>query len=135
MFPARRSRVLWQTGTGNLSVAATAHRRNPVLDEMVRRLVETYSPERIYLFGSAARGDSGPDSDYDLMVVVPDSNPAELRDCGPGYRALRGMHLAKDILVWTRSDFEVRTGLRASLPATILREGILLYDAGTGSRE
>lgn len=41
-----------------------------MLDEIVRRLVETLKPERIYLFGSRARGDTHPDSDYDLLVVV-----------------------------------------------------------------
>jgi predicted nucleotidyltransferase len=48
---------------------------DPVLAEMVRRLVEVYRPERILLFGSIARGEAGPDSDYDLMVVVPDNTP------------------------------------------------------------
>ncbi|NIS69053.1 MAG: nucleotidyltransferase domain-containing protein, partial [Proteobacteria bacterium] len=40
------------------------------LAEIVRRLIAAYRPERIYLFGSKARGDSGGDSDYDLMVVT-----------------------------------------------------------------
>jgi predicted nucleotidyltransferase len=42
--------------------------REPVLGRMVRRLVEVYSPVRIYLFGSKARGDDGTDSDHDLLV-------------------------------------------------------------------
>jgi predicted nucleotidyltransferase len=45
---------------------------DPALDEIVRRLVASYQPLEVYLFGSKARGDSGPDSDYDLLVVVPD---------------------------------------------------------------
>ncbi len=48
---------------------------DPVLNKIVTRLVDTYHPERIYLFGSHGRGDSGPDSDYDLMVVVSDDAP------------------------------------------------------------
>jgi hypothetical protein len=52
---------------------------DPLLTEVVRRLVDTYDPERIYLFGSVARGDTGPDSDYDLMVIVPDSASPERR--------------------------------------------------------
>ena len=44
---------------------------DPILAEMVRRLTDAFAPERIYLFGSRARGDAGADSDYDLMVVVP----------------------------------------------------------------
>ena len=55
---------------------------DPVLGEMVRRLVEAYQPERVYLFGSRARGDSGPDSDYDLMLIVGDEVPASLRSSG-----------------------------------------------------
>ncbi len=47
------------------------------LAELVRRLVEAYEPERIYLFGSHARGDAGADSDYDLLVVVPEAAPPE----------------------------------------------------------
>lgn len=41
---------------------------DPLLAEIVRRLAEVYSPERIYLFGSTARGDAGHDSDYDLIT-------------------------------------------------------------------
>jgi predicted nucleotidyltransferase len=41
-----------------------------VLAEIVRRLVAGFQPERIYLFGSHARGDAGPDSDYDLLMVL-----------------------------------------------------------------
>jgi predicted nucleotidyltransferase len=102
---------------------------NPVLAEVVRRLVDAYHPDRIYLFGSAARGDAGPDSDYDIMVVVPDDAAPELRDCDVAYRALRGLGIAKDILVWTRHEFEKRLHLKASLPSTILREGKLLHAA------
>ena len=39
------------------------------IPEMVRRIVERFHPEKIILFGSHARGDAGPDSDVDLMVV------------------------------------------------------------------
>ena len=43
---------------------------DPMLAEIVHRLVEAFDPEQIYLFGSHARGKAGPDSDYDVMVVV-----------------------------------------------------------------
>ena len=49
--------------------------QDPRLDEVLRRLVDAYCPETIYLFGSYARGDVGPDSDYDIMVVVSDDAP------------------------------------------------------------
>jgi predicted nucleotidyltransferase len=46
---------------------------------MLTRLIKTFQPELIYLFGSKAREDAGPDSDYDLMIVVPDDAPLERR--------------------------------------------------------
>jgi predicted nucleotidyltransferase len=102
---------------------------DPLLAEVVRRLQELYRPEHIYLFGSTARGEAGPDSDYDLMVVVPDGTPAPLRDSGRAYKAIWRLGVASDVLVWTHSDFEDRLHLKASLPATIVREGKLLYAA------
>lgn len=100
-----------------------------VLEEVVRCLVDAYQPLRIYLFGSAARGDAGPDSDYDLMVVVPDEAPLERRRSRRAYVALRGLGIAKDVLVYTVGCFDRQLHLKASLPSTILREGKLLYAA------
>ena len=103
--------------------------RDPKLRLVVDRLVGAYAPERIYLFGSVARGDADQDSDYDLMVVVPDD--ASLERCGSrlAYQALRGTGIAADVLVWTRGRFERRAHVVASLPATILREGRLVHAA------
>ena len=98
-----------------------------IIAEMVRRLKEAFQPERIYLFGSKARGDIGPDSDYDLLVVVPDEAPPELKRSRLAYQALRGTRTAADVLVWTREAFDSRLHLPASLPAIVAREGKLLY--------
>ncbi len=98
-----------------------------VVLDMAECLVETFHPDRIYLFGSYARGDTTPDSDYDLMMIVLDSKLAPYKRSQEAHRALFRFKSAKDILVWTRAEFDQRTHLAASLPATILREGILLY--------
>lgn len=102
-------------------------RHDPVLAEIVHRLVAAYQPERVYLFGSKARGDAGPDSDYDLMVVVPDSAPPEARRSRLAYEVLWEVATAADVLAWPRGRFDSRLHLKASLPATILREGKLLH--------
>lgn len=99
------------------------------LAEIVVRLVEAYAPQRIYLFGSKARGDDGPDSDFDLMVIVPDDAERERRDSKLAYRVLWGTGTATDALVQTAGYFTSRAHLKASLPGTILREGKLLYAA------
>ena len=102
---------------------------DPRLAEVVRRLVAAYEPLRIYLFGSVARGEGGPDSDYDLMVIVPDNAPPDRTRSRLAYQALRGTGIAADVLVSTRSRFERRSRVIASLPATVLREGKLLHAA------
>ncbi len=71
-------------------------------------------------------GDVGPNSDYDLMVIVPEDALPQLQSEDLAYRALRGTGTAADVLVWTRSDFDRQLHLKASLPSTILREGRLL---------
>ena len=102
---------------------------DPVLQEIVRRLVDAYRPERIFLFGSHARGERGPDSDYDLLVVVPDDVPPDRRRSRLACEVLRGTGAAADVLVWTRDAFDSRLSLRASLPATVMAEGRLVYGA------
>ncbi len=100
-----------------------------VVGELVRRLVEAYRPERIYLFGARARGETGPDSDYDLLVVVPDDAPPRRKRSRLAYEALRGTGVAADVLVWSHAAFQARLPLRASLPATVVAEGALVYAA------
>lgn len=123
---------LWQNA--EIAVAerersAVLHAGDPALSGVVRRLVDAYRPERVYLFGSVARGEAGPDSDYDLLLVVPDDSPPERRRSRLAYEVLWGTGVAADVLVWTASRFESRKHLPASLPATVLREGKLLHAA------
>jgi predicted nucleotidyltransferase len=103
--------------------------RDPALVEVVRRLVDAYRPDRVYLFGSKARGDAGPDSDFDLLLVVSDNAPEDRRASRLAYEVLWGTGTAADVLVCTRSYFDARLHLAASLPATVVREGILLHAA------
>ena len=78
--------------------ASTQPVSDPLLAEIVCRLVEAYQPQRIYLFGSAARGDAGPDSDYDIMVVAADDAPSRLTQSRLAYAVLSGLPRSGDIL-------------------------------------
>ena len=102
---------------------------DPALREIVARIARAYNPQSIYLFGSKARGTAAADSDYDLLVVVPDDAPLELRKSALARRKLWGMTAPTDVLVCTVGWFQSRTGVRTSLPATVVREGKLLYAA------
>jgi hypothetical protein len=104
--------------------------RHQAIAEITDRLVEYFSPLRIYLFGSAARGDAGPDSDLDFCVVLPDDAPESLYRPGI-HRALWGVGTAADVVRFPVGDFDARAAhVASSLPAAVLREGRLLYDSG-----
>ena len=98
-----------------------------VLAESVRRLRAMLPAERIYLFGSQARGDATDDSDYDFMVVVPRSSLPRYKRDQQAFRALCGLGVPKDVLVLTREEFTDALQVPSSLPAAVVNEGILLY--------
>ena len=75
----------------------------PLLDSLVMKIVDTVQPRRVILFGSAARGQMGPYSDVDLLVVMPDGAHRR-RTAQRLHRALAGLGVAKDIVVVTESD-------------------------------
>jgi uncharacterized protein len=103
--------------------------QDTVLREIVDRLASELQPERIYLFGSRAREEAGLDSDYDLLVVIKERT-GEGRETGQrAYGAMWGLHAPVDIVVMTADYFEWMLEAAASLPATVQREGRLLYAA------
>ncbi|MBI5094121.1 MAG: nucleotidyltransferase domain-containing protein [Candidatus Hydrogenedentes bacterium] len=103
--------------------------QDPVLQTMVSRLVDTFHPLQIYLFGSHARQDTTADSDYDLLVVVGESNLPVYKRAQLAFRVLCGLGAAKDVIVYTQDEFTRKRSVPASLPATVIREGKLLYGA------
>jgi uncharacterized protein len=97
-----------------------------LLDELVRRIVRTVQPRRIVLFGSAARGQMGPHSDIDLLVVMPDG--AHRRQTAQRlYLALSGVGIAKDIVVVTESDVRELADEPSLVISPALQEGKELY--------
>ncbi len=98
------------------------------LGNLVNAIVATVHPLRVVLFGSAARGDAGPDSDVDLLVVMPDGTHRR-HTAQALYRQIRGIGLPFDLIVATRSDLERHGNDPGLIYATILREGKILYAA------
>jgi predicted nucleotidyltransferase len=98
------------------------------IDRMVRRIVEGFRPQRVILFGSHARGDAGPDSDVDLLVVMP-VKESRLRTAVEIRVALAGCGVSKDIVVMTPEEFERRKDIPGTLAYPAAREGIVLHAA------
>jgi predicted nucleotidyltransferase len=98
------------------------------LAELVKRIVATVRPRRIILFGSAARGQVGPNSDLDILVIMPDGIHRR-RTAQDIYRGLLGMGIAKDVVVVTESDIREYGDNPSLVLFPALREGRELYRA------
>jgi predicted nucleotidyltransferase len=98
------------------------------IDRMVKRIVKKFHPEKIILFGSQARGDARPDSDVDLLVVMPVEGSTfekglEIR------QALWSIPGPVDIIVTTPEDFAWRKEYVGTIEWPAAREGKILYAA------
>jgi predicted nucleotidyltransferase len=99
-----------------------------MLAEVVRRVVEVASPERIILFGSAARGQAGADSDLDLLVVKAGVTHRR-RLAQQIYSCLVGLDVPVDVLVVTPDDIETFRDKVGTIIGPALREGLEVYVA------
>ena len=98
-----------------------------ILDEIVRRIVDVAQPERIILFGSAARGEMGRHSDVDLLVVKDGERSLDVMKAI--YRNLGGVGVAVDALVATSDHVERYRDSHALVFKSALREGRIIYEA------
>ena len=103
----------------------TAH--GPVVARMVALIADEFEPERIILFGSRARGEARPDSDVDLLVVMPDGTD-ETRATIAMHALLHAMPLPKDIVVTTPDEIARRGHIVGTVLRAALREGTVDYE-------
>lgn len=101
---------------------------NNQIDRMVKVIVREYKPEKIILFGSAARGQTGPDSDIDLFVVKNDNQARHQRSVDVR-KILRGVpyRLPLDVLVYTPEEVKYRMWLGDFFVKRVMKEGKVLY--------
>jgi predicted nucleotidyltransferase len=98
-----------------------------LLRGVVDRLVQGLHPDRIYLFGSQARGQAGEASDIDLLVVVRDSDLPRHRREALSYDLLWGLKTPVDVIVLTQAEFQRASRVKTSLASTVQAEGEILY--------
>ena len=102
----------------------------PELDAEIRhitvQLIEKYAPERIILFGSAARGDATADSDVDFLIIkrqCPHLGADRIREV----QRLIDRNIAADFLVYRPEEFEQRLAMGDPFLTAIVREGKILH--------
>ena len=98
-----------------------------LLKEVVHRVVKAAHPEKIILFGSAARGEMGPHSDLDILVVK--KGVKGRATTFAIYKALRGITTGIDVIVATPSDLRKHGDSPSLIFYPALREGKVVYDA------
>ncbi|MGO9463402.1 MAG: nucleotidyltransferase domain-containing protein [Isosphaeraceae bacterium] len=99
-----------------------------ILADVIRRVVEAAAPNQIILFGSAARGEMGPDSDLDLLVIKGGKfNKSRLTTAI--YRHLRGSDAAVDVVVVTPEEVERYGNSPYLVIYPALRQGKIVYGA------
>ena len=97
------------------------------LDDIIRRIVEVADPEKIILFGSAARGDMNRHSDVDLLVIKDGADALDLM--GEIYMNLDGVGAAVDAVVVTPDDVERYKDSHSVIIKPALREGRVVYES------
>jgi predicted nucleotidyltransferase len=97
------------------------------LEDVKNRLVKAYSPIAIYLFGSYAWGTPTEESDLDLLIVVDKSDEKSYKRPLVGYDALFGMNIAKDIIVYTKKEFDEASTNKTTFCFKIKNNGKLIY--------
>lgn len=103
-----------------------------LINEIKRRILAMCDPEQIILFGSHARGNAGPNSDVDLLVIeegiqAPRQESVRLRG------ALRGLLVPVDVLVATPQQVERYRDAIGLIYGSILREGKVIYERAASS--
>ena len=96
---------------------------------MVARIVARFAPDRIIVFGSLARGETGPDSDIDLLVVMRLIDGSRRSTAVAILQELAGFEAPKDVVIVTPEEFATGRDLVGTVVFPAVREGRELYAA------
>ena len=100
---------------------------NDVLEDITKRLIIEFEPEKIFLFGSYVWGNPSKDSDLDLLVIVKHSEFSPTKRASHAYRCLRNISCPIDILVKTKKEIDRFANVPVALESKIMKQGKLLY--------
>ncbi len=97
------------------------------IEEIKNKLVNVYDPLKIYLFGSYAWGTPTKDSDLDFLIIISKSDEKSYKRSIKGELALANFLVSRDILVYTKDEFNARANDKVTLCYKIKNEGMPIY--------
>lgn len=96
--------------------------------ELLDPVVAYFQPRRVIVFGSVARGEAGPDSDIDLLVILDDDAPPEKLTLKAGYEARKGYDYPVDVFPCRETTFQRKSHVVGTLPYAARTEGVIVYE-------
>lgn len=96
--------------------------------ELLDPVVAYFRPRRVILFGSAARGQAGTDSDIDLLVILDDDTPPEKVTLKAGYESRRGYHEPADVIPVRESVYRRKSQIAGTLAYEAAQDGVVVYE-------
>lgn len=98
--------------------------KDQILSEIVAKLKAHFKPTKVYLFGSRATGKDTPDSDYDLFLIVKDSDKSSTERMKEAYKLLWGRTVSIDVFVYTEAEYNEFKDEFSSIAHTVATEGV-----------
>ena len=98
-----------------------------LISEIISRIVSAAQPDRVILFGSRARGDARPNSDFDVLVIKESDEPRYRRSV-PLYVALADLPVEVEVMVYTPAEVEEWSQVPQAFVTTAVREGTTIYE-------
>jgi predicted nucleotidyltransferase len=98
-----------------------------LLEEITRKIVDRFDPEKIVLFGSRSTGSPRTDSDVDLLVIM-DTSESPIQRAVEVKRACRPRFVSMDVLVKTPEEVKARLERGSFFLSEVLEQGKVLYE-------
>lgn len=101
-----------------------ASKKNNKLEQIVQVLKDEFKPSRLFLFGSQANNTATPDSDYDFVIVVPQSKKSRVENMADARALLQNKcGVSADVFVYSQKEFDENIKEFSSIPETALNTG------------
>lgn len=100
-----------------------------VIENIISRMVKSYKPLAIYLFGSYAWGKPEKNSDIDLFIIIDQSNMNQADRIRVGLSELTDINVAVDLLVFTKEEAEIKKSHPSTLTHKVFTKGVKIYEA------